>query len=132
MAQHLVPEGKLVLPFDLGHRQQTVDQLLMIRIEGVRRRVFVFDDVSSLEQPRSVHRKEPSRNVAEDSRRAADDPEDDFASPIRGGAEAAKHFADQFTMVPLLSLDDADAFALGKIADAVPMSAVGVAGGQLT
>ena len=93
--------------------------------------LFVLDDVVPFEPAGAVYRGEPAADVAERADRAADAPEDDFAHPVGFSAELLQHAADELAVMPFVGFDLADARSVGRVAHAVPMTAIGVTRGQL-
>jgi hypothetical protein len=131
VAGHLAAEEELVLPLDLGHRQDAVDHVELSAVAREDRGLFVLDDVAAFQPARAVHRREPAADAAEDADRAPDAPEDHFADAAGLSAELPEQSADQFAVMPLLRFDLLDAFAIGAWPNALPVTSVRIARRQL-
>ena len=107
----------LVFPFHFRHRQQAVDQVFAAASECVLSCGLVFNDVSTLETARAIHRCEPTTEVTHQTQTATDDRSPHFAYSVWTSIEARQHFANLPAMVPLLVLDLFDLPALLGITD---------------
>ncbi len=108
---------KFMVPLDLGHFQQAVDQVKATAVSRIARGGFVFSDVATLKLSRAVHRRQPARDVAQQTQSAANDRGADLAAFAGSGAKAGKHFTHEFTMAPLVLLDLPDRFSLIRLTD---------------
>src|ERR1044071_3227284 len=131
MSRNARAEVLLVVPLRLRHRQQALDHLLVSAAQRVLRRVFVLDDVRALELSRAVHRNETAADVTQTRDRFSDDEEDRLAYATRLRAELREQLADEFSVMPLLVFDDANALALRDVAHAVPVPAIRITGREL-
>jgi len=120
-----------VLPLDFSHREQAVDQIASSRLARVTRGGFVFDDVSTLEPARAVHRRKPAGDVTQQTERAANQCSSQFAAFVWSGAQTREHLADEPAMMPFLVLDLFDLGSLLRIAQRMPVSAISISGCQL-
>src|SRR5260370_5632172 len=108
---------KFMVPLDLGHFQQAVDQVKATAVSRIARGGFVFSDVATLKLSRAVHRRQPARDVAQQTQSAANDRGADLAAFAGSGAKAGKHFTHEFAMAPLVLLDLPDRFSLNRLVD---------------
>lgn len=122
----------LVLPLDLGHGQEAVDPVFMTRSGGVPRRDFVLADVPALELPGTVHRSEPSCDMAQRAETPPDQPSARFRDSGRNGAQLPEHLADVSAMEPLFVLDEPDAGSVLSLGERLPVASVGVRRGELS
>src|SRR6185369_8137801 len=106
-----------VVPLDLGHFQKAFNETELPAITRVARRSFVLSDVSALEFARAIHGNQPAHHMAKHTQGPADNRGAHFAIASRGGAQLAKHFADDLTVTPFIFLDGANCFALIPAAD---------------
>src|SRR5260370_19606384 len=65
MAHRLGSEIELVVPLDLGHFQERVNEAVELCQMRKPSSQLVLSDVLSLEAPRAIHREEPSSDMAE-------------------------------------------------------------------
>jgi hypothetical protein len=117
MAQHARAKVVLVLPFNLRHRQKTVDQILPPTGERMARGSFVLNDVSTLQSPRPVHRRKPSAEVTHESKHPTNYSCPDLSCLVWTSAEALEHFPDQLPVVPFLVFNLVDAGSFFRIPD---------------
>jgi len=131
MAGRFAAKVRFVIPLHLGHRQKAVDHFVLAALGGEHRRIFILDDVAALQPAGAVHRSEPSADVTEAGDEVTDPPEDEFAQRARFAAELPQQPADELAVMPLLGFDLPDVIALARVAHAVPMASVRIAGPEL-
>ena len=120
-----------MLPLDFSHREQAVDQIRSTALARVTRGGFIFDDVSTFEPARAIHRRKPASDVTQETERASDQGGANFANLVWTSAEIRQHLADESPVMPLLVLDLFDFRSLLRVAERLPVSAIGVSGSQL-
>ena len=120
-----------MLPLDFSHREQAVDQIRSAALARVTRGGFIFDDVSTFEPARAVHRREPASDVTQKTERASDQGGAKFANLVWTSTEVSEHLADESPVMPFLVLDLFDFCPLLRVAERMPVSAIGVSGSQL-
>src|SRR6185436_7026812 len=116
MRQHARAEVVLVFPLDLGHSQKTVDQILASAANGMARGSLVFNDISTLEPARAVHRSEPATEVTHQPEHPAHQRCSYLAHLVWTAAQALKHLSNQFAVMPLFLFDGPDASAFVRVA----------------
>ena len=92
---------------------------------------FIFDDVSTFEPAGAIHRREPASDVAQETERAANYGGAKFANLVWTSAEAREHLADESPVMPFLVLDLFNFCSLLRVAQRMPVSAIGISGSQL-
>lgn len=120
-----------MLPLDFSHRQQAVDQIRSAALARVTRGGFILDDVLTFEPARAIHRREPAGDVTQETKRAADQCGAQFANLVWTSAESREHLADESPVMPFLVLDLFHLCSLLRVAERMPVSAIGVSGSQL-
>ena len=122
----------LVVPLDLGHREQAIDEIGASAPVGEPRRQLVLADVAALEPTRAVHRQEPPGEVAEEAECPADQGGAHFEPESRSCPERAEDLAHEAPVMPLLFLDRSDARAVVAFARGAPVAPVRERRGELS
>ena len=122
----------LMIPFDLGHFQKTVDQIECAAVSGVARRRFILSDVPALKSACTVHRREPSGYVTEEFECPPNDCGPQLTPFIRPATKSGEHFADKTAMVQFILFNFANCLTLIRRADRMPMTAICIGGRQFT
>jgi hypothetical protein len=131
VAGGLGPEVALVLPLDLGHVDQVVDELRVPGLQGEPGGPRVLPDVPALEPRRAVHRRVPAADVAE-HRDQPPDPAHPPVQPLVGtGAQHGEHRPHPRPVVELLGPDRVDLRPLDGITDRRGVAGVGEGGTEL-
>jgi len=131
VAQDLRSEVLFVFPLLLCHREETIDKLVASAPCRVLCRVFVLDNVASLEFSGSIHWEQPPRDIAQRLKRSPDDRRPNLTPRIRRRAEDGEHFANQPPMMPFFIFNLVDVLALVRIGYGMPMTPISITGGPL-
>ena len=115
MPQYAGSEIMFVFPLNLGHSQQTIDELRVTAGTSIARGCFVFDDIFTLEFSGAIHGDQPTAKVTQNSEYASDDSGWDFSLSVWSGAEAPEHFTNELSMMPLLAFNRFDSYALFRV-----------------
>ena len=105
MTQHARTKVTFVLPFDFRHREQTIDQVRPTALARITSGRFVLDNVSTFKPARTVHRRKPTGNVTQQTKRSANHCGAQFAPFVWSSAETLQHLTNQFAMMPLFVFD---------------------------
>lgn len=132
VTQHLCAEILFVLPLDLGHGEQTIDELVASATGRILGRMFILDNIAAFEFTRAVHGEQPSRNVTEHLKRSSDDAGANLSRRIGQSAESGKHFSDEASMMPFLIFDLVDMSTFLGIRNGMPVPAIGIRCRSLT
>lgn len=94
-----------MLPLDFSHREQAVDQFSPAALARVSSGGFVFDDVSTFEPARAIHRRKPAGDVTQETERPADDGGPQFAALVWTSIQTGEHLTNQPAMMQFFFLD---------------------------
>src|SRR5262245_18726547 len=112
MTEHTGAKVMLVFPLDFGHRQKTVNQIFAPTRARMPSRDLILNDVSTLEPPCAIHRREPTAHVTQHSKHPAYQRRPHFAHPVWTGPQTPQHLPNQLAVVPLLVFNSLDAHSL--------------------
>ncbi len=126
VTQYFAAKVLLVLPFDLGHGEQAIDELMPAASCGIFRRVFVLHNVIAFEFTGSVHGQQPSRDMTQRLKRSANDNSSNLSPRVRRRAKSRQHFSDEPPMMPFLIFNGLDALPLLGIRNRMPMPSIGI------
>jgi hypothetical protein len=125
-------EVTLVFPFDFGHGQKTVDQILAPAAKRMSGCSFVFNYIPTFEPARPVHRSTPATDMTQESEHTPNHRRPYFSDSIWPRAQTGQHLPDQLPVVPFLVFNGLDATSFLRIAYRMPVTTIGEARSQFT
>src|SRR6266700_6281847 len=120
MLQYARPEIMFVLPLDLGHSQQTIDQLPVTACTSIACRCFVFDNIFALEFSGAIHGDQPTAEVTENPENASDNSGSNLTHSAWSCTQSLEHLTDEFAVMPFFVFDDLDTSSFVQIGDRMP------------
>ncbi len=120
-----------VLPFDFGHHEQAIDQVVASALVSITRGRFVLDNVPTLEPARAVHRHKPTTDVTQQTKRSTDDSGPQLTSFDWSSTKIFQHLAHEAAVMPFFFFDRFYPGSFFGVGERMPVTAISISGCQL-